>query len=159
MSIYDYVVKDQQNNDVSLKEYEGKVLLIINSATGCGFTPQYTGLESLYEKYKDQGFEILDFPCNQFFSQAPGSDEQIHSFCTLKYNTQFKQFHKIKVNGKDAEPLFIYLESQNNQQKVKRIKWNFTKFLISKNGEVISRFEPTVKPEEIESSIVEQLAK
>ena len=111
MSIYQFVVKDQKDNDVSLSQYEGKVLLIVNTATGCGFTPQYEGLEKLYEKYKDQGFEILDFPCNQFLGQAPGSDEQIHEFCTLKYNTQFKQFHKIKVNGKEADPLFVYLET------------------------------------------------
>ena len=152
-SIYDYVVKNQNGEDVSLKQYEGKVMLIVNTATGCGFTPQYTGLQKLYDAYKDQGFVILDFPCNQFFGQAPGSDEEIHSFCNLKYNVSFPQFHKIDVNGKGEDPLYTYLKSQ----KKGRIKWNFTKFLIGKNGDVIQRYGPMAKPESFEQDIAAAL--
>ena len=159
MSVYDFTVEDQKGNNVSLKEYEGKVLLIVNTATGCGFTPQYKGLEELYEKYKEKGFEVLDFPCNQFFRQAPGTDEEIHTFCTLKYNTQFPRFHKISVNGDEAIPLYVWLRSQNAKKKNKNIKWNFTKFLIGRDGEVIDRFEPMTKPEAIEQFIVEALNK
>lgn len=159
MSVYEFVVEDQKGNSVPLKNYEGKVLLIVNTATGCGFTPQYKGLEELYEKYKEQGFEILDFPCNQFFRQAPGTDEEIHSFCTLKYNTQFPQFHKISVNGDEAIPLYVWLRSQNAKGKNKNIKWNFTKFLVGRDGEVIDRFEPMTKPEAIEKNIVDALKK
>lgn len=157
MSVYDFSVKDRSLNDVSLSEYKGKVLLIVNTATGCGFTPQYKGLEELYRKYKDQGFEILDFPCNQFFNQAPGSDEEIHSFCTLKYDTTFPRFHKIDVNGNNADPLYVYLTMQNKKGKIQKIKWNFTKFLISKNGEVIDRFSPMTKPEKIDKYIKKAL--
>ena len=152
-SIYDYEVVDQKGNKVSLSEFKDKVLLIVNTATGCGFTPQYEGLEKLYKENKDKGFVILDFPCNQFFHQAPGSDEEIHSFCTLKYNVTFPQFHKIDVNGKNEDPLFTFLKSKQKG----RIKWNFTKFLINKNGEVVDRFGPTTKPEKIEKSILELL--
>lgn len=154
-SIYDYVVKNQAGEDVSLSAYKGQVILIVNTATGCGFTPQYTALQNLYDKYKDQGFVILDFPCNQFFGQAPGSDEEIHSFCTLKYNVSFPQFHKIEVNGKGEDPLYTYLK----EQKKGRIKWNFTKFLISRSGEVVHRFGPTAKPESFEQDIAAELAK
>ena len=157
MSVYDFKVKDRSLNEVSLSEYKGKVLLIVNTATGCGFTPQYKGLEELYRKYKDQGFEVLDFPCNQFFNQAPGSDEEIHSFCTLKYDTTFPRFHKIDVNGDNADPLYAYLTKQNKRGKTKKIKWNFTKFLISKNGEVIDRFSPMTKPEKIDKFISKAL--
>ena len=157
MSVYDFTVKDRSPNDVSLSEYKGKVLLIVNTATGCGFTPQYKGLEELYRKYKDQGFEILDFPCNQFFHQAPGNDEEIHSFCTLKYDTTFPRFHKIDVNGNNADPLYVYLTKQNKKGKTQKIKWNFTKFLISKNGEVIDRFSPMTKPEKIDKFIKKAL--
>ena len=157
MSIYDFSVKDRALNEVSLSEYKGKVLLIVNTATGCGFTPQYKGLEELYRKYKDQGFEILDFPCNQFFHQAPGNDEEIHSFCTRKYDTTFPRFHKIDVNGKSADPLYAYLTTQNEKGKTQKIKWNFTKFLISKNGEVIDRFSPMTKPEKIDKYIKKAL--
>ena len=157
MSVYDFIVKDRSLNEVSLSEYKGKVLLIVNTATGCGFTPQYKGLEELYRKYKDQGFEILDFPCNQFFNQAPGSDEDIHSFCTLKYDTTFPRFHKIEVNGDNADPLYAYLTKQNKKGKTQKIKWNFTKFLISKNGEVIDRFSPMTKPEKIDKYIKKAL--
>ena len=153
MSVYDFTVKDKKGNDVSLSEYKRKVLLIVNTATKCGLTPQYDALEALYEKYHDQGFEILDFPCNQFAFQAPGSAEEIDSFCSLKFNTKFPRFAKIKVNGKDADPLYKYLK----EQKPGRIQWNFAKFLIAKNGEVVDRFAPTDKPEKLEKSIEEQL--
>ena len=152
-TIYDYQVENQQGEKVSLSQYQGKVLLIVNTATGCGFTPQYEGLQKLYDAYKDQGFVILDFPCNQFFGQAPGSDEEIHSFCTLKYNVSFPQFHKIDVNGKNQDPLYAFLK----EQKKGRIKWNFTKFLVARNGEVIDRFGPMAKPETFEDKIVAAL--
>ena len=157
MSVYDFNVKDRTLNEVGLGDYKGKVLLIVNTATGCGFTPQYKGLEELYRKYKDQGFEVLDFPCNQFLSQAPGSDEEIHSFCTLKYDTTFSRFHKIEVNSDNADPLYAYLTKQNKKGKTQKIKWNFTKFLISKNGEVIDRFSPMTKPEKIDKYIKKAL--
>lgn len=150
-SIYDFNVKDNKGNDVSLGEYQGKVLLIVNTATKCGLTPQYEGLEKLYETYHDQGFEILDFPCNQFAFQAPGSAEKIDSFCTLRYNTKFPRFEKIKVNGKDTAPLYEYLK----QQKPGRIQWNFAKFLIDKEGNVVHRFAPSEKPETLKESIEE----
>ena len=149
MSVYDFTVKDNKGNDVSLSEFKGKVLLIVNTATRCGLTPQYEGLESLYEKYKEQGFEILDFPCNQFAFQAPGSAEQIDSFCSLKYHTSFRRFEKIKVNGKDAALLYQYLK----QQKPGRIEWNFAKFLIDREGNVADRFASTAKPETITEAI------
>ena len=157
MSVFDFKVKNQKGEEVSLKDYEGKVLLIVNTATGCGFTPQYEGLEKLYEEYREQGFEILDFPCNQFFRQAPGSDEEINQFCSLRYNTQFPRFKKIEVNGNKADPLFKYICTQNG--KYKRVKWNFTKFLVNRQGEVVARFEPTEKPESFENKIKEELAK
>ena len=152
--IYDIIIKDQKGADVTLKEYEGKVLLIVNTATGCGFTPQYEGLEALYRKYKDQGFVILDFPCNQFFRQAPGSDEEINSFCTLKYDTTFPRYKKLEVNGKNEAPLYAYLKSQ----KKGSIKWNFTKFLVDRSGNVINRYGPAVKPAAIEEDIVKALS-
>ena len=157
MSVYEFEVKNQKGELVSLSEYKGKVLLIVNTATGCGFTPQYKGLEDLYEKYRDQGFEILDFPCNQFFRQAPGSDEEINQFCSLRYNTQFPRFKKVEVNGKNAEPLFQYICTKDG--KYKKVKWNFTKFLVDREGNVIARFEPTEKPEGFENAIKEALAK
>lgn len=159
MSVYNFSVKDQSGNDVSLKKFEGKVLLIVNTATKCGFTPQYDGLEALYEKYQDKGFVVLDFPCNQFFKQAPGSDEEINQFCSAKFNTKFPRFKKIDVNGANADPLFVYLESQNEKGKVKKVKWNFTKFLIGRDGEFIARFEPTAKPESFENEIIKALEK
>lgn len=149
MSIYDIKVTDNKGNEVSMSDYEGKVLLIVNTATGCGFTPQYEGLEKMYEKFVDRGFEILDFPCNQFAFQARGNDEEIHQFCTLNYNTTFPRFKKIKVNGNDADEIFKYLK----EQKKGRIKWNFTKFLVDREGNVVARFEPTTKPEDIEESV------
>ena len=157
MSVYEFKVLNQKGEEISLEQYKGKVLLIVNTATGCGFTPQYKGLEELYEKYHEQGFEILDFPCNQFFRQAPGTDEEINSFCILRYNTQFLRFKKIEVNGNNASPLFKYLCTQDG--KYKRVKWNFTKFLVDKEGNLIARFEPATKPEKIENDIIEALAK
>ena len=150
MSIYDFNVTTNKGEEISLEQYKGKVLLIVNTATGCGFTPQYEGLENMYKKYKEQGFEILDFPCNQFAFQAPGDDAKIDRFCTLKYNTTFPRFKKIKVNGSDAEPLYIYLKENSDG---KRIKWNFTKFLIDREGNIIGRFAPSEKPEELEAKV------
>lgn len=169
MNIYDFKVKDIRGNDVSMSDYKGKVLLIVNTATGCGFTPQYDGLEKLYEMYKEKGFEILDFPCNQFLNQAPGTNEEIAQFCQLRFGTSFKTFAKIDVNGKNAEPLFEFLKKEVSEEIKNKdantfkeklgklgniilgndIKWNFTKFLVDKNGKVIKRFSPVVTPEEI----------
>ena len=154
--IYDFVVK-QKGSDVSLSEFKGKVLLIVNTATRCGFTPQYTWLEALYEKYNEKGFEILDFPCNQFLFQAPGTDEDINEFCSLNYNTKFPRFSKVKVNGKEEEPLFRFLKDSAPENTGKNVKWNFTKFLVDRSGNVVHRFEPTDTPESIEKSIEELL--
>lgn len=153
MNIYDFSVKTLNGNMLSLSEYKGKVLLIVNTATGCGFTPQYDGLQDLYEKYKSSGFEILDFPCNQFAGQAPGEDEEIHSFCTGRYGITFPQFSKIDVNGKNESPLYTFLKNEKKGIIGKSIKWNFTKFLVDKNGTVIERFAPTVTPEQIDEKI------
>ena len=157
MSIYDYVVKNRKNEDVSLSDYKGKVVLIVNTATGCGFTPQYEGLENLYKKYHEKGLEILDFPCNQFGNQAPGTDEEIHEFCTLKYNTTFGQFAKVDVNGENESEVWKYLKSQKGFEGNSNIKWNFTKFLVDKEGNVVERYASTVTPEKIEKKIVELL--
>ncbi len=153
MGFYDFSVKNRGGSDVPLSNYKGKVVLVVNTATGCTFTPQYEGLEKLYEKYNGKGFEILDFPCNQFGNQAPGSNEEIHQFCTLKYNTKFDQMAKIDVNGANESPLYTYLKDQKGGVIGKLIKWNFTKFLIDRNGNVISRFNPQDTPEQIESHI------
>ncbi len=177
MNIYDFKVKTIEKEEVPISDYKGKVLLIVNTATGCGFTPQYEGLEVLYKKYKDRGFEILDFPCNQFLGQAPGTDEEIVSFCQLTYGTTFKTFSKIEVNGKNADPLFTYLkqaaptgfesvEEMSVKDKLLNlthnilgndIKWNFTKFLVDREGNVVSRFAPAFKPEDIDKHIAELL--
>ena len=159
MSVYSFSVKNQKGEDFSLKEYKGKVLLIVNTATRCGFTKQYDELEELYEKYNEQGFEILDFPCNQFFRQAPGTDEEINSFCSLHFGTKFPRFKKIEVNGDKADPLFVYLCSQNENGKLKKVKWNFTKFLIGRDGEFVERFEPKANPKSFEEKIAQELAK
>lgn len=156
-TIYDFIVKDGDGKDVSMKEYKGKVLLIVNTATGCGFTPQYEGLQKLYDKYAEKGFFVLDFPCNQFMNQAPGTQAEITEFCSLHYGTTFPRFEKIKVNGKDAIPLYEYLKDQQKGSFGKKISWNFTKFLVTRDGKVVARFAPTVKPEDIESKIVELL--
>lgn len=171
--IYDYKVKDTKGNEVSIEDYRGKVLLIVNTATGCGFTPQYEGLQKLYDDYKDQGFEILDFPSNQFFEQAPGTNEEISNFCKLTYGTTFKTFGKIDVNGENSDPLYTFLKKEApvaNEDEASKglynmllergfnttgddIKWNFTKFLVSKDGKVIARFAPTYEPKRIEEQI------
>ena len=177
MSIYDCKIKARDGKEISTSEYKGKVLLIVNTATGCGFTPQYEGLEKLYKEYHDKGLEILDFPCNQFGSQAPGSDDEIHNFCTLKYNTSFDQFAKIDFNGENEHPLFSFLKNEIKEDvidglknkmamaaidkisttctKEGDIKWNFTKFLVDREGNVVERYSPTYKPEDIEGKIEE----
>ncbi len=157
MKIYDFKVRGAKGEEVSMADYKGKVLLIVNTATGCGFTPQYEGLQKLYDKYKDKGLEILDFPCNQFGHQAPGTEEEIQEFCTLKYKTTFPLFAKVEVNGKNEEPLFRYLKSQEGGFLGDDIKWNFTKFLVSRDGTVVDRFAPITKPESIEDKILKLL--
>ena len=159
MDIYDFKVTNNKGEEVSLSEYKGKVLLIVNTATGCGFTPQYKGLEELYKKYRDKGLEILDFPCNQFGHQAPGSDQEIDSFCTLKYDTTFPRFKKIDVNGENASPLYKWLKSEKGGLFGNAIKWNFTKFLVDRNGKVVERYSPTTAPSKIEDKIKELLDK
>ena len=154
MNIYDFQVKDAKGNLVNLSDYKGKTLLIVNTATGCGFTPQYKGLQALYDKYQAKGFEILDFPCNQFGHQAPGSEDEIHQFCEINYKTTFRLFSKIDVNCKNESPLYTYLKGQKGGFLSKRIKWNFTKFLVDKTGKVVERFAPTATPESIEEKIV-----
>ncbi len=181
MNIYDFKAKAQDGSDVSLGDYKGDVLLIVNTATGCGFTPQYKELEALYEKFHDKKFEILDFPCNQFLGQAPGTDSEIHSFCTLKYNTQFPQFSKIEVNGENQDPIFAYLKEQApfkglgdsdaakmmpqyiakvdpDWQNNDNIKWNFTKFLVNRDGDVIARFEPTEGMDPVNAAVEKAVA-
>ena len=153
MSIYDFTMKDAEGKEVSLSEFSGKVLLVVNTATGCGFTPQYKGLQALYDKYQSQGFEILDFPCNQFANQAPGTEQEITSFCQLNYGVSFKQFAKIEVNGANESPLYTYLKKQKGGVLGSAIKWNFTKFLVDRQGQVVARFAPTVTPEQLEESI------
>ena len=157
MNIYDLKVKTRKGEEVELSMFKGKVMLIVNTATGCGFTPQYEGLEELYEKYHDKGLEILDFPCNQFGHQAPGTDDEIHEFCTGKYKTQFDQFAKIDVNGKNEDPLYTYLKSKKGGLLGKNIKWNFTKFLVDKEGNVVKRYDPTCEPKKIEKDIAQLL--
>ena len=152
-SLYDFTVSNQANQLVSLQDYKGKVVLIVNTATGCGLTPQYQGLQELYDKYKDQGFEILDFPCNQFMGQAPGSAEEINTFCTLNYQTTFPRFAKIKVNGKEAEPLFDWLKKEKSGPLGARIEWNFAKFLINREGKVVERFSSKTDPLKLEEAI------
>ena len=180
-SVYDFKVNDDAGKEVALSDYKGKVLLIVNTATRCGFTPQYKELEALYEQYAEQGLDILDFPCNQFGEQAPGSIEEIHQFCTVNFNIQFPQFDKIEVNGENEHPLYTYLKSQKgfggfdlsdktgkllddmfrkrdaNYDKNADIKWNFTKFLVSRDGKVLKRYEPTEKIETIEADIKKEL--
>ena len=174
--IYDLSVKNRKGEDVSLSNYKGKLLLIVNTATGCGFTPQYDGLEKLYKKYHEKGLEVLDFPCDQFGHQAPGTDDEIHEFCTSKYQTTFDQFKKIEVNGENADSLYKYLENNSPEEIVNGlknkmamkgiekisstcknkndIKWNFTKFIIDKEGNVVKRYAPTENPMDMESDII-----
>lgn len=136
MTIYDFTVKGKQGDDISLSDYKGKVLLVVNTATRCGFTPQYDGLQKLYDEYKESGFEILDFPCNQFKEQAPGTADEINQFCTLNYGTTFPRFQKIDVNGADESPLYTWLKEEKGSPLGKKIKWNFTKFLINAQGKL-----------------------
>ena len=180
MNVYDFDATNPDGTTTSLREYAGKVLLVVNTATGCGFTPQYEDLERIYKQYRDQGFEILDFPCNQFAGQAPESDEEIHQFCTMKFGTEFPQFKKIDVNGDDADPLFAALATEkpfagfgrglkakglekftnmNNKKFGDKayIKWNFTKFLVDREGNLVERFEPTADMADVEKSIAAQL--
>ena len=180
-TIYDFSVKDRKGKEVSLREYASEVVLIVNTATKCGFTPQYDELEKLYEKYRSEHFVILDFPCNQFGQQAPGTDDSIHEFCKLNFGTEFPRFKKVKVNGPDADPLFKFLQEQKgfagwdmehpiahilddmlskedpDYKQKSDIKWTFTKFLVDKRGVVVARFEPTEKIENIEAKIEELL--
>jgi glutathione peroxidase len=176
MNIYDITVKNRMGEDVSLRDFKDKVLLIVNTATGCGFTPQYKGLEELYEKYHEKGLEILDFPCNQFGHQAPGEDNEIHEFCTAKYKTQFDQFKKIDVNGENESELFTLLKNEIKEDEISGlknkmamkavekmsttckkdgdIKWNFTKFLVNREGKTVKRYSPTFNPSDMEKDIV-----
>lgn len=158
MNLYEISVNDRDNNYVSMGDYKGKVLLIVNTATGCGFTPQYKGLQNLYDKYEKEGFEILDFPCNQFGNQAPGSNEDINSFCTLNYGTTFPRFAKVDVNGTHEDRLYTFLKKAKGGILGSRIKWNFTKFLIDRNGNVVARYSPTDKPEKLEKDIAALLS-
>ena len=155
-SIYKFKVMDADGKEVSLKAYKGKVLLIVNTATRCGFTPQYKDLEPLYQKYHAQSFEILDFPCNQFGEQAPGTIQEIHSVCTANFDIHFPQFDKIDVNGENAHPLYKWLKTQAGGGD---IKWNFTKFLVSRDGRVLKRYEPTDKMTDIEADLRKALSK
>ncbi len=159
MSLYQIYVEDSERNIVELKQYKGKVMLIVNTATTCFFTPQYEGLQYLYDKYKDQGFEILDFPCNQFRKGAKGTNLEINEFCVSKYHTDFKRFNKIDVNGQDESILYTYLKRHEKGFLNQKIKWNFTKFLVDQDGRVIKRFAPLVKPERIEKYIQKLLDK
>lgn len=153
-NIYQFTAQNYRGEQVNLSDYEGKVLLIVNTASACGFTPQYEGLQKLYDTYKDQGLEILAFPCNQFGQQEKGNNEEIKSFCDLHFNIQFPLFDKIDVNGDNAHPLYKFLKSEaTGILGTQAIKWNFTKFLVNKNGDVIERFAPTTKPEAMESTI------
>ncbi|MGP1354030.1 MAG: glutathione peroxidase [Parasphingopyxis sp.] len=157
MSVHDYAVKLPDGAEKQLADYAGKTVLIVNVASKCGFTPQYAGLEELYRKYKDRGFEILAFPCNQFGAQEPGDAEEIQNFCTLNYDVTFPLFAKIDVNGSNADPLFEHLREQKRGLMGDRIKWNFTKFLVDANGNVVQRYAPTTKPYQIEKDIAELL--
>ena len=179
MSIYDYKVKNRNGEEIPISNYKGKILIIVNTATGCGFTPQYEGLEKLYKEYHEKGLEILDFPCNQFGNQAPGNDEEIHQFCQFKYNTSFDQFSKIDVNGETESPLYIFIKNEIKEDEIEGmknkvamkavekisstckkqgdIKWNFTKFLVDREGKVVARFSPTFKPEDMEERVKELL--
>ena len=180
MSIYEYTVLDRKGNEVSLADCKDKVVMVVNTATGCGFTPQYKEIEEMYEKYHDKGFEIIDVPCNQFAGQTPGTDDEIHEFCTLKYKTQFPQMKKSDVNGENALPLFEYLKSQKgfegfgmgpaaiamnamckkadkDYKKNPDIKWNFTKFIIDRQGNVVARFEPTASMKKVDECVASLL--
>lgn len=153
MTIYQFSANTIDGKEKSLEEYKGKVVLIVNTASECGFTPQFEGLQKLYEKYRDQGLEILGFPCNQFGGQDPDSDEEIAHFCQSNYGVSFQMFSKIDVNGENAHPLYKFLTQEAKGLLSEKIKWNFTKFLVDRNGKVIDRFSPQKKPESIEKEI------
>lgn len=157
MNIYDIKVKKSNLEEILLSEYKNSVLLIVNTATGCGFTPQYEGLQILYDKYKDRGFYVLDFPCNQFGNQASGTMEEINTFCGLNYKTTFPRFDKVEVNGSSASSLFKYLKNSKNGLFGSDIKWNFTKFLVDRDGSVIKRYASNVEPSKIEKDILKLL--
>jgi glutathione peroxidase len=158
-SVYDFACQTPGGKKKSLGDYQGKVLLVVNTASKCGFTPQFEGLEQMYEKYKDRGLEILGFPCNQFGKQDPGSNDEIMEFCQLNYGVSFPMFGKIEVNGGGTDPLFKYLKKEApGALGTQRIKWNFTKFLIDPSGEVVKRYAPTVKPKDIEKDVKKLLA-
>lgn len=158
MTVYEFQAKTVDRNEVSLEEYKGKVLLIVNVASKCGFTPQYKELQEIYEAYKEKGLEILGFPCNQFMNQEPGTDQEIKSFCELNYGVTFPVFAKIDVNGSEAHPLFEYLtENAPGLLGSKAVKWNFTKFLVNSNGKVVNRYAPSTKPKDIIKDIEELL--
>lgn len=152
-SLYDFTVKDQHGEDISLSQFQGKVLLIVNTATGCGLTPQYQGLQELYDQYVDKSFVILDFPSNQFAGQAPGNAEEINNFCSLNYQTTFPRFAKVNVNGKEADPMYVWLKAQKKGLLGKAIEWNFAKFLIDKNGQVVKRYSSKTAPQEIRQDL------
>jgi glutathione peroxidase len=153
-SLYDFSVNDNANNAVSLDNFKGKILLIVNTASKCGFTPQYEGLENLQKKYEEKGFSVLAFPCNQFGNQEPGNNNEIQEFCSLNFQTSFPVMSKIDVNGKNADPLFNYLKSEKKGLLGSQgIKWNFTKFLVDQNGEVIKRYSPNTEPKDIAQDI------
>jgi len=153
MSIYDIEVKDIDHNTVKLEKYRGKVMLIVNVASKCGFTGQYAGLQELYDKYHDKGLEILGFPCNQFLSQEPGTEEEIKNFCTTSFGVKFDMFSKIDVNGKNTHPLYKFLKQNAGGFLTDDIKWNFTKFLVDRNGKVIKRYAPSTEPKDIAADI------
>lgn len=158
-NIHNFTVKNNKGDDVNLEEYKGKVLLIVNTASKCGFTPQYDGLQALHDEFKDQDFEVLAFPCDQFGNQEPGDDGEIEQFCSLNFGVSFPLFKKLEVNGTNADPIFTYLKSSApGLMGSKSIKWNFTKFLIGKDGNAIKRYAPTTKPEEIKPDINKALS-
>ncbi len=180
MTIYDFILKDGKGNDVPLSQFKDKVMIIVNTATGCGFTPHYKDLEAMYEKYHEKGLEIIDIPCNQFAGQTPGTDDEIHEFCQLKYNTQFPQMKKVEINGENAIPLYTYLKEQKgfegfghgvtaiamntmlkkidpDYKNNPEIKWNFTKFVVDRSGNVVARFEPTAKMSDVEKFVASLL--
>ena len=156
-AIYDYKARSLQGNEVDMAEFKGKVVVIVNTASKCGFTPQYAGLEKLYQQYKDQGLVILGFPCNQFGKQEPGSAKDIEQGCLINYGVSFRMFEKIEVNGEHTHPLYRFLKEQQSGLFGSRIKWNFTKFLVDKNGKVVKRFAPITKPEKMEQDILQLL--
>lgn len=159
VSIYDFKVKTIKGDEVKLKKYEGKVILIVNTASKCGLTPQYEGLQELYTAYSAKGLVVLGFPCNQFMGQEPGSAEDIENFCSTKYKVTFPLFDKIEVNGKDANPLYVYLKEQMPLDGKNDIRWNFEKFLVDKQGKVVNRYSPKVKPAELKADIEELMKK